>query len=532
MDEGFRALGVDDDGSARVLADPVVPSPREPSASARAPAPPRPPARVARAWHAGPMAPAGETVRVSDRPLTSASRSPADASRFVVGGTDHAAYELEIPPGPPSDPGGAPTKPPRPTPKPRARRTLYGARVGHREWVTCVAHCADGRPATGGMDSRILLWDAANGAAATELVGHAGSVSALAAFGPTHASSGLLLASASYDKTIRIWGAASGGTPRAIGSASSESESEAFAGKPPALRRAASRVKVLSKRPAGGGVASVATLAAHAAPVLTLARRGVFLASGDRGGAAALWDASSASLVAKWDGAHRGHCVSACFVDAGPGGCSSHESPGAEEEAESPGGAYSSHHPGSSSAPPLLLTGGQDGAVRAWDARQRRPAAETWAHARAGGAGAASELKQLRPGARGAPADGFARVASAGADGRVCALDPRAGFAVVGDAVALGDFAYCLDVVEGSGLAVVGTGAGDVHVVDVEGGGGAKEKAPENAGEGGGGGFPRTLYALGATRGGACRAVVADAEGGRLVVAGDDGAVATYAFLR
>ena len=114
----------------------------------------------------------------------------------------------------------------------------------------------------------------------------------------------------------------------------------------------------------------------------------------------------------------------------------------------------------------------------------------------------------------------------------MCALDPRAGFAVVGDAVALGDFAYCLDVVEGSGLAVVGTGAGDVHVVDVEGGGGAKETAPENAGEGGGGGFPRTLYALGATRGGACRAVVADAEGGRLVVAGDDGAVATYAFLR
>ena len=89
------------------------------------------------------------------------------------------------------------------------------------------------------MDSRILLWDAANGAAATELVGHAGSVSALEAFGPTHASSGLLLASASYDKTIRLWGAASGGTPRAIGSASSESESEAFAGKPPALRRAA-----------------------------------------------------------------------------------------------------------------------------------------------------------------------------------------------------------------------------------------------------------------------------------------------------
>ena len=250
--------------------------------------------------------------------------------------------------------------------------------------MTCVAHCADGVPGDGVC---VCVCDPPlgrrkrRGASRDGLVGHAGSVSALEAFGPTHASSGLLLASASYDKTIRLWGAASGGTPRAIGSASSESESEAFAGKPPAAPRRLPRVRVLSKRPAGGGVASVATLAAHAAPVLTLARRGVFLASGDRGGAAALWDASSASLVAKWDGAHRGTASPRDSLTWAPAVFESRVAPGRRRPSR--GGALQSS--------PGLVVGAAASPHRGAGRRRARvgraPFAappQTWAHARAG----------------------------------------------------------------------------------------------------------------------------------------------------
>lgn len=41
----------------------------------------------------------------------------------------------------------------------KPRRQLYNKRNGHSEWVTCVQHLADGRIASGGMDSKICLWN-------------------------------------------------------------------------------------------------------------------------------------------------------------------------------------------------------------------------------------------------------------------------------------------------------------------------------------------------------------------------------------
>ena len=67
----------------------------------------------------------------------------------------------------------------------------------------------------------------------------------------------------------------------------------------------------------------------------------------------------------------------------------------------------------------------------------------------------------------------------------------------------------------GKDVAFVGDGAGHVHCVDVAG---------ANTG-----GVPRVAFALGAHRG-ATRALVATRDG-KLCAAGDDGRVASYAFV-
>ena len=216
------------------------------------------------------------------------------------------------------------------------------------------------------------------------------------------------------------------------------------------------------------------------------------LASGDRGGAVLRWDAASGSLVSSRD-AHEGHCTALRWVE------------GADPNAT-----------------PLLASGGQDGAARFWDDRQGgRPAAQAQAHARARGTGAVSEIAQCA---------GSRRVVTAGADGYATVLDLRADRAEtvnvssVSETVttvaslsshALGDFAYSLCVAPGADVAFVGDGAGHVHCVDVAG---------ANTG-----GVPRVAFALGAHRG-ATRALVATRDG-KLCAAGDDGRVASYAFV-
>ena len=44
----------------------------------------------------------------------------------------------------------------------RKTRTLYTARMGHTEWVTCVAHVPSpggARVVSGAMDSKLCLWE-------------------------------------------------------------------------------------------------------------------------------------------------------------------------------------------------------------------------------------------------------------------------------------------------------------------------------------------------------------------------------------
>ena len=195
MEDGFRAMGfpADDDR------DDVIDRARRPSDRARGRPPAEPPrasalppasssaSSLARGWYVSPLDPSGVVADLSDRPLSCASVSPS-LDAVVVGGTDHALYEVSLTTG-------------------RKIRQLYSKAHGHREWVTCVTHARDGRVASGGMDSKICVWDA-RGCRAADLEGHAGSVAALATL------PGDALASASYDKTVRVWSLPGRGRPR------------------------------------------------------------------------------------------------------------------------------------------------------------------------------------------------------------------------------------------------------------------------------------------------------------------------------
>ncbi|XRB19151.1 F-box and WD-40 domain-containing protein [Pseudoscourfieldia marina] len=198
-------------------------------------------------WLTGPLDAAGTEVDLSDRPLLCGS---AHGDRVVLGGSDHALYEVDAVTG-------------------RRTRQLYNKRCGHAEWVTCVAHCPDGRVVSGGMDSKLCVWDA-RGVKCTDLVGHAGSVAEVKV-----ASSGECAVSASYDKTVRIW-----------------------------------PLSVRGMRGGGG----CAVLKAHKAPVISLdaPMTGQLAASGARDGELAAFDISAAAPLARGL-AHDGHVTAVMF---------------------------------------------------------------------------------------------------------------------------------------------------------------------------------------------------------------------------
>ena len=75
----------------------------------------------------------------------------------------------------------------------------------HEGAVNAVAILPDGRMATAGEDTRIALWTPGRTAPDTVLVGHSGPVAAIAV-----SPDGASIATASWDRTVRLWPLAGG----------------------------------------------------------------------------------------------------------------------------------------------------------------------------------------------------------------------------------------------------------------------------------------------------------------------------------
>ena len=332
-------------------------------------------------------------VDLSDRPLLCLSVQDGLA---VAGGSDHGLYEVDLAKG-------------------RKTRQLYNKRSGHEEWVTCVAHLQDGRLLSGGMDSKLCLWDA-RGVRCTELPGHRGSVSCVQAN-----SESPVAVTCSYDKTVRCWDLGKG------------RPTEAWC---------------MSK---------------HRAPVLALAwGRGGLVASGARDGKAVGTDVASGKALWTLD-AHQGHCTSLAWA---------------------PGGA--------------LFTGGQDGHVRGWDFRNDAGCFDLPAHVeRNRGSGAVGDILVHEDGEK---------VVTIGADLSVCVLDVRQAARPVHTFRDHGDFVY--SALLSGDLLLTGDGGGAVLAHDVRRG---------------------ALLERCSAQANAVRGLALDGPGRRLVLAGDDGDLASLA---
>ncbi|TMW55599.1 hypothetical protein Poli38472_010481 [Pythium oligandrum] len=368
------------------------------------------------AWLSGPASPEGRVQNVSAQPIMCMSMSP-DRREVVVGSSDHALYTIPL--GSSSAPGARGGRAAQGLGR---SRTLYTKKFGHTEWVTCATYLPDNRILSGGMDSKLCLWDA-TGVKCEDLVGHSGSVTLVKTLSEE------IAISASYDKTVRAWN---------VG------------------RKASSRQRELASIKVGSApILDMSVLATAAPSVIT----------GDRDGCAHVVDVNDNKVSRKFTAAHRGHTTSVL----------------ASQYDESA----------------VCFSGGQDGAVKVWDLRQK---GSTPAHAlelhidrKSGKAGAVGFIKE--PDAN--------TLITGGADGTIKVLDKRASFKTLFTFAEHMDFIYSLHVEHQ--LCFSGAGNGMLHVHDWKRG--------------------KLLYGLGANQA-AVRAI--ETTPTQLIAAGDDGGVIVY----
>ena len=130
-----------------------------------------------------PMDPTGRQVDLADLMILCASSytTTTGSAELVVGCANHSVYAVDI-----SDPRKRPTE-------------MYGKKNGHSEWVTGVAHLADGRVISCGMDSKICVWSR-DKRTSCDIHAHSGSISKIATDKTYN-----LAVSCGYDRAISLW---------------------------------------------------------------------------------------------------------------------------------------------------------------------------------------------------------------------------------------------------------------------------------------------------------------------------------------
>lgn len=225
----------------------------------------------------------GSLVKLSERHCTSISPR---GSEVAVGSSDNAVYIVNVQTG-------------------KFVRALASKQWGHTDWVTCVKYMDDGKVLSGGMDSKLCLWEK-NMARCSNLVGHGCAISACATI-----VDGTLGISSSYDKTLKVW-------------------------------------DLESSQKGGGTISCVGTFKGHQGPItkLCVSAHEKNIVSGSKLGEVILWDAAEGRSLVRCVDAHEGRVTAMQSMIGG-------NSP--QREAAGMG--------------EMFLTGGQDGILQVWDFR-------------------------------------------------------------------------------------------------------------------------------------------------------------------